>query len=84
MRRWKVYKDSENGKWRWAEWVAVPVHESWWEEPQGRRFPQWGMAVQYANRMACTADFEIIGKPVGRNQLAKTLDALGFNRRTSA
>lgn len=81
MRRWIVYKDHED---RWLRWIAIPAHENWWEKPQGRRFPAWEMAVRYANRMACTADFEIIGKPVGRNQLAKTLEALGFNRRTSA
>ncbi|MDK7047780.1 hypothetical protein QP324_04215 [Corynebacterium sp. UMB0012] len=77
MRRWKVYKDNEDKAWRW---VAIPAHENWWEKPQGRRFPQWHMALHYANRMARTADFEIIGKPVGRNQLAKTLDALGFKQ----
>lgn len=49
MSRWRVYKDHED---RWMRWIAVPAHENWWEEPQGRRFPQWGMAVQYANRMA--------------------------------
>lgn len=81
MRRWQVYRDSEDKAWRW---VAAPAHENWWEEPQGRRFPQWHMALHYANRMARTADFEIIGKPVARNQLAKTLDTLGFKRRTSA
>lgn len=81
MRRWQVYRDNEDKTWRW---VAAPAHENWWEEPQGRRFPQWHMALHYANRMARTADFEIIGKPVARNQLAKTLDALGFKRRTSA
>lgn len=81
MRRWQVYRDNEDKAW---QWVAIPAHENWWEEPQGRLFPQWHMAIHYANRMACTADFEIIGKPIGRNQLAKTLDALGFKRRTSA
>lgn len=51
MRRWRVYKDHED---RWLRWIAVPEHENWWEKPQGRRFPEWGMAVQYANRMAHT------------------------------
>lgn len=81
MRRWRVYKDHED---RWMRWIAVPEHENWWEKPQGRRFPERGMAVQYANRMARTADFEIIGKPVARNQLAKTLDTLGFKTRPVA
>ena len=81
MRRWQVYRDNEDKAWRW---VAIPAYDSWWEKPQGRRFPQWHMALHYANRMARTADFEIIGKPVARNQLAKTLDTLGFKRRTSA
>lgn len=49
MRRWYVYKDSEDKAWRW---VAIPIHENWWEKPQGRRFPQWYMAMAYANRMA--------------------------------
>lgn len=81
MSRWRVYKDHED---RWLRWIAVPAHENWWEKPQGRRFPEWVMALNYANRMACTADFKIIGKPVGRNQLAKTLDALGFKTRPVA
>jgi hypothetical protein len=49
MSRWRVYKDSEI----WSrQWVAAPAHENWWEKPKGRRFPEWGMAVQYANRKA--------------------------------
>lgn len=49
MRRWRVYKDSEI----WSrQWVAAPAHENWWERPQGRRFPQWYMAMAYAAREA--------------------------------
>lgn len=48
MRRWYVYKDSEDRAWRW---VAIPIHETWWEKPQGRRFPAWEMALNYASRM---------------------------------
>ena len=81
MRRWRVYKDHED---RWLRWIAVPVHENWWEKPQGRRFPEWGMAVQYATRMACTAKPETIGHPTNRDALAKALKELGFNQRTSA
>lgn len=54
MSRWYVYKDSENGEWQWAQWVAIPIHETWREKPQGRRFPQWHMALDYANNMART------------------------------
>lgn len=49
MRRWRVYKDHED---RWLRWIAVPTHENWWEMPRGLRFPQWHMALDYANRMA--------------------------------
>lgn len=49
MSRWYVYRGNEDKAWRWA---AIPIHENWWEKPQGRRFPQWHMAMQYANRMA--------------------------------
>lgn len=56
MSRWRVYKDSENGKWRWAKWVAVPAHENWAEEPQRRRFPQWEMAMEYVNRSITIPD----------------------------
>lgn len=52
MSRWKVYKDSENGEWQWATWVATPVSQNWWEEPRIRRFPQWGMALHYVAREA--------------------------------
>lgn len=49
MSRWKVYKDTED---RWLRWIAIPVHENWWEKPQGRRFPQWDMAIRYADEQA--------------------------------
>lgn len=52
MRRWMVYKDPED---RWLRWIAVPAQENWWEKPLGRRFPEWGMALNYADRMARTA-----------------------------
>ena len=55
MRRWKVYKDSENGEWQWVQWVAVPAREDWGEEPQVHRFSEWHMAMEYANREARTA-----------------------------
>ena len=48
MIRWRVYKDSENGKWRWAQWVAEPTHENWGEKSQVYRFPEWHMAMEYA------------------------------------
>lgn len=49
MKRWKVYKDTED---RWMRWIAVPANENWWEKPQGRRFPQWEMAMRYADQQA--------------------------------
>ena len=52
MSRWYVYKDREDRAWRW---VAIPINETWWQKPQGRRFPQWHMAQEYANHMAHTA-----------------------------
>lgn len=79
MRRWRVYKDPED---RWLRWIAVPVHENWWEKPQGRRFPEWGMAVQYANRMARTAKPEPIVKSTDRDALAKALSELGYKIKT--
>ena len=79
MRRWKVYKDHED---RWLRWIAVPAHENWWQKPQGRRFPQWGMAVHYANRMARTAQPETIGHPAEPDALAKALSELGYRRTT--
>lgn len=63
MSLWRVYKDSENGEWRWAQWVAIPAHENWWEKPQRRRFPQWDMALRYANQKARTAPPEPYGFP---------------------
>lgn len=81
MSRWYVYKDSYILS---RQWVAIPVHESWWEKPQGRRFPEWGMAVQYANRMARTAKPETLGHPSNHARQMKTLEELGFKRRTSA
>lgn len=81
MRRWRVYKDHED---RWLRWIAIPAHENWWEKPQGRRFPEWGMAVQYANRMARTAKPEPIVKTTEPDALAKALSELGYKRRTSA
>ena len=81
MRRWRVYKDHED---RWLRWIAIPVHENWWEKPLGLRFPQWDMALNYANRMACTAKPETIGHPTNPDALAKALSELGFKRRTSA
>jgi len=56
MSRWYVYKDSYILS---RQWVAIPIHENWWEKPQGRRFPQWGMAMQYANRMARPATLTV-------------------------
>lgn len=49
MKRWKVYKDHEDRAWRW---IAAPAHKNWWERPQGRRFPQWDMALRYADEQA--------------------------------
>ena len=80
MSRWRVYKDSED---RWLRWIAVPAHENWWEKPQGRRFPEWGMAVQYANRMAHTANPEPIVKSTDRDALAKALSELGYKLKTA-
>lgn len=79
MRRWRVYKDTED---RWLRWIAVPAHENWWEKPQGLRFPEWGMAVQYANRMARTERPEDYRRTTGTKRLAKTLNALGYQRTT--
>lgn len=79
MSLWYVYKDRED---RSRQWFAIPIHAESWEKPQGRRFPQWGMAVQYANRMARTAKPETIGNPTDPEQLAKELSKLGFRRTT--
>ena len=80
MSRWQVYKDSEI----WSrQWVAAPAHENWWEKPKGRRFPEWSMAVQYANRMAHTAQPETIGHPTNPDALAKALSELGYKLKTA-
>ena len=79
MRRWKVYKDHED---RWLRWIAVPAHENWWEKPQGRRFPEWGMAVNYADRMARTAKPEHYKRTTGTERLAKALKELGYKQTT--
>ena len=80
MRRWYVYKDSEN---RSRQWVASPAHENWWEEPQGRRFPQWHMAMHYANRMAHTERPEDYRRTSDPDALAKALSELGYKIKTS-
>ena len=79
MRRWIVYKDHED---RWLRWIAVPAHENWWEKPQGRRFPEWGMAVNYADRMARTAKPEHYKRTTGTERLAKALKELGYKQTT--
>lgn len=79
MRRWRVYKDHED---RWLRWIAVPAHENWWEKPQGRRFPEWGMAVNYADRMARTAKPEHYKRTTGTERLAKALKELGYKQTT--
>lgn len=80
MRRWRVYKDHED---RWLRWIAVPDHENWWEKPQGRRFPEWGMAVRYANRMARTAQPEDYRRTSDPDALAKALSELGYKIKTA-
>lgn len=75
MRRWMVYKDPED---RWLRWIAAPAHENWWEKPQGIRFPQWGMAMRYADRMALTAKPETIGNQISFERLSRSLQTLGF------
>lgn len=79
MRRWRVYKDHED---RWLRWIAIPAHENWWERPQGIRFPQWGMALRYANRMARTAKPETYRLTTGTERLTKALNTLGYRRTT--
>ena len=80
MSRCRVFKDPED---RWLRWIAVPAHENWWEKPQGRRFPEWGMAVHYADRMARTAKPEPIVKPTDPDTLSKALSELGFKLKTA-
>lgn len=79
MSRWRVYKDSEN---RSRQWVASPAHENWWESSQSRCFPQWDMALNYANRMDLTTPPEPIVKLAKPDELAKTLSELGYRRTT--
>lgn len=80
MRRWRVYKDPED---RWLRWIAIPTHENWWEKPQGRRFPEWGMAIRYANRMARTAQTEPIVKTTEPDALTKALSEFGYKIKTA-
>lgn len=79
MSRWKVYKDSEN---RSRQWVAAPDHNNWWESSQSRCFPQWDMALNYANRMAHTERPEDYRRTSDPEQLAKTLRSLGYKQTT--
>ena len=79
MSRWRVYKDSEN---RSRQWVASPAQENWWESSQSRCFPQWHMALRYANRMNLTTPPEPIVKLAKPDALAKTLSELGYRRTT--
>lgn len=77
MSRWMVYKDIENGEWKWVQWVAEPAHEKWWARPQGRRFPQWDMAQRYADRMAHHPPT----KPTWNGKaVAEALHALGYKQ----
>lgn len=80
MSRWMVYKDRED---RWLRWIAVPAQENWWEKPLGRRFPEWGMALNYADRMARTARPETYRFTTGTERLAKALSELGYKIKTS-
>ena len=80
MSRWYVYKDSYILS---RQWVAIPIHENWWEKPQGRRFPEWGMAVQYANRMAHTERPEDYRRTSDPDALAKALSELGYKLKTA-
>ncbi len=80
MSRWYVYKDSYILS---RQWVAIPIHENWWEKPQGRRFPQWGMAMQYANRMAHTERPEDYRRTSDPDALAKALSELGYKLKTA-
>lgn len=80
MIRWRVYKDHED---RWLRWIAVPTHENWWEMPRGLRFPQWHMALDYANRMARTAQPEDYRRTSDPDALAKALSELGYKIKTS-
>lgn len=79
MSRWRVYKDPED---RWLRWIAVPEHENWWEKSLGLRFPQWDMALNYANRMAHTAKPKDYRRTSAPDALAKALSELGYRRTT--
>lgn len=79
MRRWKVYKDHED---RWLRWIAAPANENWWEKPQGLRFSQWEMALNYADRMARTAKPETYRFTTGAERLTKALSELGYGQTT--
>lgn len=80
MRRWRVYKDSEN---RSRQWVAAPDHKNWWESSQSRCFPQWHMALNYANRMAHTERPEDYRHTSDPDTLAKALSELGYTIKTA-
>ena len=80
MSLWYVYKDRED---RARQWFAIPIHAEWWEKPQGRCFPQWHMAMHYANRMAYTAQPEDYRRTSDPDALAKALSALGYKIKTS-
>ncbi|OFT46998.1 hypothetical protein HMPREF3158_05500 [Corynebacterium sp. HMSC06G04] len=78
MSRWKVYKDHED---RWLRWIAQPINARWWEEAQGRRFPQWDMALRYAARMA----HHPLPRPAWNGKaVAEALQALGFTQEEQA
>lgn len=79
MSRWRVYKDPED---RWLRWIAVPAHENWWDKPQGIRFPQWDMALRYANRMNLTANPETRRRATDAEQLSNMLKKLGYEQTT--
>lgn len=74
MSRWRVYKDRED---RWLRWIAQPINAHWWEEAQGRRFPQWSMAIDYAERMA---HYPPPRPTWNRKAVAEALHALGFKQ----
>lgn len=75
MSRWKVYKDNEDRAWRW---IAAPDHASWWEEPQGRRFPQWSMAMRYATRMSRPSTLTVKDRSGEFCDLTATVDSWHF------
>lgn len=79
MRRWYVYKEIEG---RSRQWVAIPAREKWWERPQGRRFPQWDMAMDYATKMARTERPEDYTRTTSTERLEEVLTALGYRKTT--